>query len=248
MQNTVFYLAGDSGALRFAGEFLEYLGAEVAQRPDNRVTHLLLPVPSFENGQVKGGWKLESILSALPGDITVIGGKLDHPALARYQYLDLLQDPIYLAENADITAHCAVKLALSKLPVTLKGQSALVIGWGRIGKCLARLLRSMGAEVAVQTRKETDRAILSALGYAPRQAIDKYRIIFNTAPAMMISEKESALCRSDCLKIDLASEIGIAGEDVLWARGLPGKDAPETSGWLIARTVERLLTGKGYGT
>jgi dipicolinate synthase subunit A len=248
LQNTVFYLAGDSGALRFAGEFLEYLGAEVAQRPDNRVTHLLLPVPSFENGQVKGGWKLESILSALPGDITVIGGKLDHPALARYQRLDLLQDPIYLAENADITAHCAVKLALSKLPVTLKGQSVLVIGWGRIGKCLARLLRSMGAEVAVQTRKETDRAILSALGYAPRQAIDKYRIIFNTAPVMMISEKESALCRSDCLKIDLASEIGIAGEDVLWARGLPGKDAPESSGWLIARTVERLLTGKGYGT
>jgi hypothetical protein len=63
---------------------------------------------------------------------------------------------------------------------------------------------------------------------------------------MMISEKESAISRSDCLKIDLASQIGIEGDDVLWARGLPGKDAPESAGWLIARTIERLLAGKEH--
>lgn len=241
MKNAVFYLAGDAAALRYAGELLEDLGAEIVQRPDNRVTHLLLPVPSFEAGRVKGGWKLESILAALPGDITVVGGNLNHPALGRYQCMDLLQDAHYVAENADITAHCAVKLALSKLPVTLKNQPVLVVGWGRIGKCLARLLRNMGADVAVQPRKESDQAILAALGYAPRKAIDGYRVIFNTAPYPVIDDNESSLCRSDCLKIDLASQQGIAGEDVLWARGLPGKDAPETSGRLIATTVRRLL-------
>lgn len=241
MKNAVFYLAGDAAALRYAGELLEDLGAEIAQRPDNRVTHLLLPVPSFEAGRVKGGWKLESILAALPGDITVVGGNLNHPALGRYQCMDLMQDAHYVAENADITAHCAVKLALSKLPVTLKNQQVLVVGWGRIGKCLARLLRNMGADVAVQPRKESDQAILAALGYAPRKAIDGYRVIFNTAPYPVIDDNESSLCRSDCLKIDLASQQGIAGEDVLWARGLPGKDAPETSGRLIAATVLRLL-------
>ena len=241
MKNAVFYLAGDAAALRYAGELLEDLGTEIVQRPDNRVTHLLLPVPSFEAGRVKGGWKLESILAALPGDITVVGGNLNHPALGRYQCMDLLQDAHYVAENADITAHCAVKLALSKLPVTLKNQPVLVVGWGRIGKCLARILRNMGADVAVQPRKESDQAILAALGYAPRKAIDGYRVIFNTAPYPVIDDNESSLCRSDCLKIDLASQQGIAGEDVLWARGLPGKDAPETSGRLIAATVFRLL-------
>ena len=155
--------------------------------------------------------------------------------------MDLMQDAHYVAENADITAHCAVKLALSKLPVTLKNQQVLVVGWGRIGKCLAKLLRNMGADVAVQPRKESDQAILAALGYAPRKAIDGYRVIFNTAPYPVIDDNESSLCRSDCLKIDLASQQGIAGEDVLWARGLPGKDAPETSGRLIAATVLRLL-------
>ena len=247
MHNTVFYLAGDSAALRYAGEYLEDMGVTIAQRPDNRVTHLLLPVPSFENGRVKGGWRLESILASLPGDLTVIGGNLDHPSLARYPRIDLLKDPYYIAENADITAHCAVKLALSKLPVTLKEQPVLVIGWGRIGKCLAKLLCALGAEVAVFARKEADRATLAALGYLPKQALDGYRIIFNTAPAPVVSQEEAALCRSDCLKIDLASEVGIAGDDVLWARGLPGKDAPESSGKLIARTILRLCGGKEHG-
>jgi dipicolinate synthase subunit A len=241
LNKIVFYPAGDGAALRHCAEFLEDEGYGIAQCPDDRVTHLLLPVPSFENGRIKGGWKLEGILSSLPGDLAVIGGKLDHPALVRYHRIDLLEDAHYLAQNAAITAACALKLALSKLPVTLQDQPVLVIGWGRIGKCLARMLRLLDARVAVQARKDSDRAMLSALGYQPRQALDGYRVIFNTVPFPVISEAESALCRSDCLKIDLASEPGIAGEDVLHARGLPGKDAPETTGELMGRTILRLL-------
>ena len=43
---------------------------------------------------------------------------------------------------------------------------------------------------------------------------------------------------------DLASVKGIAGDNVIWARGLPGKDAPEESGTLIAKTVLRYALGK----
>ena len=42
------------------------------------------------------------------------------------------------------------------------------------------------------------------------------------------------------MKIDLASEKGLGGEDVIWARGLPGIHAPESSGRLIAETCLRL--------
>ena len=41
--------------------------------------------------------------------------------------------------------------------------------------------------------------------------------------------------------MDLASKKGIAGNDVIWARGLPGIHAPEESGALIARTILDLL-------
>jgi len=40
---------------------------------------------------------------------------------------------------------------------------------------------------------------------------------------------------------------GIEGSHVIWARGLPGKDTPESSGKLIAKTVIRSLDRKEKG-
>lgn len=190
---------------------------------------------------------MEDVLTALPPGITVLGGNLSAAPLTGYKTIDLLQDPLYLAENADITAHCAVKLALTKLPVTLRDCHVLVVGWGRIGKCLADLLRRMGAIVTVAARKEADRAMLIALGYdaADPQALGyallRYRVIFNTVPLMILPGEATQYCTPDCLKIDLASSPGIEGSDVIWARGLPNRDAPESSGSLIARSVLRLI-------
>ena len=89
-----------------------------------------------------------------------------------------------------------------------------------------------------------------ALGYGAKSpdqlshCLMCYRIIFNTVPAPILSEEQIANCQDSCIKIDLASVLGIAGTDVIWARGLPGKDAPESSGVLIAKTILRLIAGK----
>lgn len=233
--------AGQSAALDYAAGELERAGCVLVPCPDKTATHLLLPVPSFEaDGSIRGGGALPELLARLPKDIRIIGGNLRHPALEGYRREDLLQDPGYVAENANITAHCAIRLAMQKLPVILEGQPVLVIGWGRIGKCLARLLRQMGARVNVAARKESDRAILKALGYI---AVDTatldaapYRAVFNTAPHLIIPH-----CTGDGLFMDLASSPGLMGPQVITARGLPGKDAPESSGQLIARTVLTIL-------
>lgn len=213
------------------------------------MTHLLLPVPSLEpDGTIKGGGDLQELLAALPKGITVIGGNL--PELPGYKTMDLLKDPEYLAENAYITAHCAIRLAMMRLPVTMRKCKVLIIGWGRIGKCLTRLLRALEADLTVAARKETDRAMAQALGYAAipptemEAKLDRYRLIFNTVPAVMLNEELSAECNENCLKIDLASTQGIQDISALWARGLPGKDAPESSGALIAKTAIRLLGRK----
>lgn len=209
--------------------------------PSMEVTHLLLPVPSFgPDGSIVGGGSLRTLLTLLPGNVTVIGGNLDCPELVGYRTVDLLQDEGYLAANAKITAYCAIKTALNQLPVILDGCPVLVIGWGRIGKCLSRLLRQMGANVTVCTRKETDRSILSAMGYAAvdfhQVDLTAYKVIYNTAPTMVFPT-----CPGDALKIDLASRLGLGSPDVIWARGLPGKDAPESSGELIAKTLIPIL-------
>lgn len=235
-----FISAGHSPALAYAKGLLQK-AYPFSPAPNETVTHLLLPVPSFdESGYIRGGGTIEALLAKLPKNITVIGGLLEHPALAGYHTIDLLKDPFYIAQNASITAHCAIRLAMHKLPCTMEDCPVLVIGWGRIGKCLCHLLQGLGADVTVAARKDTDRAILSALRYcaiSPRH-IDttQYRLIFNTAPEMILPQ-----CPGSALKIDLASKLGLGGLDVIWARGLPGKDAPESSGKLIANSIVRIL-------
>ncbi len=249
MSKYIFYPATRSPALLAAAEKLKSRGYGVVSRPCESVTHLLLPVPSFESdGTIKGGGDLQELLKILPKNITIVGGSL--PELPNYKTMDLLKDPEYLAENAYITAHCAVRLAMMRLPVSMRRCKVLIIGWGRIGKCLTRLLHALEADLTVVARKETDRAIAHALGYSaipPEEVacqLDRYRLIFNTAPATVLSEDLITEYNEKCLKIDLASVQGIVDPTSLWARGLPGKDAPESAGALIAKTAIRLLDRK----
>lgn len=238
-----FYAAGNSEALNYALNYIKECGHSVTADA-SEATHLILPVPSFDtNGSLKGGQSLIPILNMLPKDIVIFGGNLNRTELKQYQCVDFLNDAFYLAENANITAHCAIKLAMEKLPVTLAGCKVLVIGYGRIGKCLAHLLRQLGADVTICARKEADRASAISLGY---RAIDikdldisPYRVVYNTAPAPIKTR-----CPSSALKIDLASSLGLSDPDVIWARGLPNKDAPESSGRLIAETAIRIAVRK----
>lgn len=251
MKQTIICPAGNSPALTYAAKALADRGILVAERPEADVTHLLLPVPSFDDGgRIRGGGVLEHILADLPENVTIVGGNLSHPMLENYAKLDLLQDEDYLLQNAAITADCAIRIAGSRLGIIWKGCPVLIIGWGRIGKFLAKHLQAIGADIAVAARKSTDRAWIRALGFRPEvpdrlgSSLPRYRVIFNTAPSPILSASQTALCRQDCLLIDLASSSGIAGENVIQARGLPGKDVPESSGLLIARSVIRLLAEK----
>ena len=233
------YCAGESGALIYAKAALESTGVEFARTPGAEVTHLLLPVPSLDDaGQIRGGGDPGRLLAQLPPQVHIIGGNLDHPVLSGYRRTDLLKLPYYIAKNAAITAHCAVRMAMDRLLCTLEGCPVLVIGWGRIGKCLARLLRANDASVTVYARKETDRALLNALGYETQDIPNPtgFRAVINTAPAALLPD-----CPSEVFKMELSSVMGLGGRDVLWAKGLPAIHAPESSGKLIADSIYRLL-------
>ncbi len=239
MKRKLLYPVGSTEALRTAVSILHKEGVPLIDHPAPEITHLLLDVPSFApDGSLRGGGDVERVLERLPTEVIVVGGSLNHPALQNHRTVDFLQDQSYLADNAVITAHCALSVAAPLLKTTLTDTSVLVIGWGRIGKCLAKLLNGIGADVTVAARKETDRAMLRALGY---QAVDlsgplsPYGLIFSTVPAPIFTGKST-----NGIQIDLASKRGLSGKDVIWARGLPGIHAPESSGRCIAETFLRL--------
>ena len=237
--NILYYIEGRSAAITFAADHLRTCGQRVVATPSDNVTHLLLPVPTNLSPEI-----LDAILAQLPEDITILGGNLDR-YYCKCRKLDLLKDETYLAENAAITADCGIRLAGDLMNITFRDCPVLVIGWGRIGKCLAQTLRALGASVTVAARKESDRAIAGALGYGVADLatlpLPRFRLIFNTAPAPILSAAQLQACQKGCAKIDLASNRGLEGDDVIWARGLPGKMLPESSGKLIADTVLRMI-------
>lgn len=228
-----------SEALRFACQYLRSLGLPVTDKCAPDVQHLLLPVPSFPNGSEY----LAHLLSDLPEDVIVSGGNLDSPMLHTYRTVDFLQDPYYLADNAAITADCAVQILENQLVELPKNLPVLILGWGRIGKCLGQRLRQNGADVTIAARKPADLAMIRALGCHAvpicqiSDTLTRYRAIFNTVPEMILPDGNIP---ENCIAIELASKPGMAGDRILSARGLPGKMAPAASGKLIAETFIRL--------
>ncbi len=228
MKEILVYPAGTGKAVGFAETFLKEKGVPLVDHPTPEVTHLLLDTPCRAVP-----WEL---LERLPEKVTVAGGNLAE--LRGCQTIDFLKNEGYLAKNAAITAECALRAAGQRLLLTFRDAPALIIGWGRIGKCLGALLKDMGCPVTVAARKETDRAMLAALGYdaAAPEALPspgRFRVVFNTAPGTL----PPLGFHPGCLKIELASKPGLMGADVIQARGLPGLLAPESSGRLIADTL-----------
>lgn len=245
MTKPLLYCAGKTAAARYAAWYLAQAGVPMAREPEEAVRHLLLDVPSFDSaGNLRLGGSFPELLAKLSPDATVFGGNLGD--LVPKNGVDFLKDPLYQAENAYITAECALEIALERLPRTLRGCPVLILGWGRIGRCLSKLLTALGADVTIAARKASDRALSQALGYQAEDIpsltdhLSLFRLLFNTVPAPVLSQEALALCGADCVKIELASRTGLEGEDIVVARGLPGTHMPESSGQLIARTYLRL--------
>lgn len=249
MTDQIIFSAGSTPACRYATEYLKKLGLQIVDTPCKNIRYLLLDVPGFQaDGTLRNGKDPEQLFSALPREILVCGGNLSTPKLDGFETVDFLKDETYLCENAYITAECALDVALPYLNRTLRRCPVLILGWGRIGKCLGALLQNMGADVTIAARNPGHQAMIHVLGYHSADLSDlplpHYRLIYNTIPHLILGRDHLAQCSEDCVKIDLASKVGMEGDDIIIARGLPGIHMPESSGTLIAETFLRLCYGR----
>lgn len=208
-------------SLQYTSRILAGHGICVTERPNDDVLHILYPAPT------------KAHFHDIPQGVTVWGGNL--PPLPGIKTVDFLKDPRYLAENAAITARCAIKLAA---PLE---DPVLILGWGRIGKCLGKYLKDLGFRVTIAARKEADLALMEALGYDTLPVsrlsahLHRFAVLFNTVPAMILPQVPEG-----CRAYELASQPGMGGNGIIDGRGLPGKLAPERQGALIAKTFLRL--------
>ncbi len=263
----------DYGAFGYQTENLNF--AETPWEAIEGSCGVILPLPVSSDGEHLSTpfapychLKLQAIGEKLKayGVKLVCGGKFPD-SFAEFcrdnsiEVFDYYEREEFAVANAVPTAEGAIEIALRELPVTVNGAEMLVIGYGRIGKVLAKLLASLGANVTVSARKEADFAWISANGFKSAatgelsKLLEKkhFDTVFNTVPRVVLGEEELLHIKRDTLIVDLASKPG--GIDVeaaksrslntVWALSLPGKCAPLTAGKIIADTVSRYIIKKG---
>ncbi|MGE5397906.1 MAG: dipicolinate synthase subunit DpsA [Chitinophagales bacterium] len=157
--------------------------------------------------------------------------------------------------NSIPTAEGAIQIAMEELDTTIHGSKVIVLGLGRTGTTLARMLRSLGADVTVISASAVElarayeigcrRVPLDALG----DSLDSIEVIFNTIPALVLGNEVLRRMSQETLIIDMASAPGgtdfeaanYYGIKAILAPGLPGKVAPRTAGKVLAEVIPRLI-------
>lgn len=231
---------------------------------------IVLPVPvSFDGKTVNMPFSheklaLEILLENINPSSLVFGGRIQKEAAAllekrRIAFRDYMTREELAIRNAVPTAEGAVEIAMSELPITLNGSKCLVLGYGKIGKILSKMLMGIGAQTYVEARKYADLAMIESHGCESvplcelKNRICEFDVIFNTVPAVILTENILQNINKDALVIDLASKPGGVdfeaanrlGIKVIWALSLPGKVAPVTSGIIIKDTILNILNELG---
>ena len=98
---------------------------------------------------------LDKIMKHIQPGTLIILGKEDEDfrqqvKAAGIPYFDILKEESFSVLNAIPTAEGAIHRAMEKTDITLHGANVLVLGYGRIGKSLSRMLKGIGAKVTVE--------------------------------------------------------------------------------------------------
>ncbi len=202
---------------------------------------------------------LTQLLPKLPQDTIVLIG------IAKPVIRELAQKhSLKLVETAEIdeiailnsipTAEGAIQLAMEELPITIHGSRCMVVGFGRCGQTLAASLAALGASVTIVDRNKSKlaRALTMGLNSAPLSDLHlhtNFDVIFNTVPALVITNEYLKKLNLSTLIIDLAAAPGgvdfsaaeALGIKAILALSLPGKVAPITAGKILSDCIPRLL-------
>lgn len=229
---------------------------------------LILPMPGINShGQVhaplveeKVVLSLESLKLMKPGSTVYTGIEKPHLKTlvnsAGHRLVEVAEQDEFAILNSIPSAEGAIAIALQQSAITLHRSNCVILGFGRLGITLARMLLALGAKVQVVARNGAQRSRAWEMGCSTKDfdqlklVLEDADFIFNTVPFQLIQKQELTVIRpTETLIIDLASEPGGVdlelakkyGIKAIFAPGLPGKVAPKTAGHILGVVYSRLI-------
>lgn len=226
--------------------------------------YIILPVPAsrnkkvinapFSNSDIVLSEKLFSNLKNKVVFAGIVSSLIEDVKPSGLYIRDYYQREDFLIPNALLTAEGAVSIALKEYGKSIFSSRCLVVGFGRIGKILAKLLKNMGAKVTVSVRSVKDVSLAKISGFETTNVSKinekaDFDLIFNTVPALVLNEDVLGYLSSARMIIDLASSPGgtdkLAAEELgiklIPALGIPGKCFPEAAGEIIADVIYKMI-------
>jgi dipicolinate synthase subunit A len=213
----------------------------------------------FANSKIS----IEEIMENTLGKVLIAGSieqKIYTIANEYTHIIDLMKREELAVLNTIATAEGAIEVAIANTNKILHGSKVLVLGFGRVGKVLARKLIGLSANVTCAARKNEDIAWIKTYGYEAvninqiEYNLSQYEIIINTVPDIILTREKLQFINKDALIIDLASNPGGVDQNVVkamnikfvWALSLPGKVAPITSAEFIKDTIYNILSEENF--
>ena len=171
------------------------------------------------------------------------------------EIIDVMKREELAVLNTISTAEGTIEIAIANTNKIIHGSNVLILGFGRIGKVLARKMTGLSAKVTCAARKDEDLAWIKAYGHMATninflgENLSQYDIIINTVPHLILTEERMEYVKKECLLIDLASNPGGIDKKtakdrnlkLIWASALPGKVAPVTTAEFIKDTIYNIL-------
>lgn len=234
---------------------------------------VILPLPALKNGRYlnergAGETEIEDILDSLCPEVYVFAGKMT-PELEEMcrrrgiAYCDYYASEKFKIKNAFLTSEGALNVFMEHKKICVRGAKILVTGSGRVAKSTAEAFSSLGGDVTVLARNQSELAWLDAEGYRTadiqnrRERISvlskEYDAIINTVPATLFKGRDLDAIPEGSVYIELASapygidaaEAKLHGIEVIKAPSLPGKYAPQSAAIIMSEVImEKLRYGK----
>ena len=171
------------------------------------------------------------------------------------EIIDIMKREELAVLNTIATAEGTIQVAIENTNKIIHGSEILILGFGRIGKVLARKLAGLSAKVKCAESIPEALEWIQAYGHKATninslgENLKLYDIIINTVPHIILNEERLKYIKKDCLLIDLASNPGGIDKKAVkdnklkfvWALSLPGKVAPITTAEFIKDTVYNIL-------
>ena len=218
---------------------------------------VILPIPTTVDGVHINATntRFDELCGTVSEGSFVLGYGIPESAVVRLEdagatVCDALGDEIFLEKNAELTALGTLGVLLTSAGRGISELSVGVVGYGRIGRHLIRILLFLGAKVRVYTRKPSTRLELCSLGIdASLSSGGDYTgldYLINTAPDRVLTDGETKTVTAHGEIIDLASGVNFPSDlPITKLGGIPGLMYPASAGRIYAEAALRYEGGDG---